>query len=308
MPVNENTFYQSGTSASPPQAGQQAAGDGSRRAAVQFAWFRAEADGLVPLPLAQSLWRSDQMHGVAVSGLLARALERAVDDAGRGELVPARYHVDLFRPARMIPTTARATVVKEGPRLLLVDAVVEQEGAVVARASGSFLLPSENPEGAVWTSPEQRPTPPPLELAPLDVEHHVPIFASNAPWSDNFGDHQNDGRHETWHIAVPIVEGEECTPFQAVASVADATSMVTNWGAGGVEYINTDIDLALSRRPTGISIGLRATDHLAHAGIAAGTAEVFDRDGSLGTATVTSLANARRTVDLSGGVSLEGSA
>ncbi|NYI47269.1 acyl-coenzyme A thioesterase PaaI-like protein [Nocardioides aromaticivorans] len=306
--MNENTFYEPGTSASPPQAGQQAAGDGSRRAAVQFAWFRDEGDALVPLPLAQSLWRSDQMHGVAVSGLLARALEKAVDDAGRSELVPARYHVDLFRPARMIPTTARATVVREGPRLLLADAVVEQEGEVVARASGTFLQPSSSPDGAVWTSPEERPSPPPLELAPLDVEHHVPIFASDAPWSDNFGDHQNGGRHQTWHIAVPIVEGEECTPFQAVASVADATSMVTNWGAGGVEYINTDIDLALSRRPTGISIGLRATDHVAHAGIAAGTAEVFDREGSLGTATVTSLANTRRTVDLSGGVSLEGSA
>jgi hypothetical protein len=287
--VNENTFHQ-------PDEG------------LRFAWYRREGDSFVPLPLAQSLWRADQMHGVAVSGLLARALEAAVDEAERGDLVPARYHVDLFRPARMVPTTARATVQREGPRLMLVDAVVEQEGEVVARAGATFLQPSVNPPGAVWTSPEDRPAPPPLEVAPDDVEHHVPIFASDEPWSDNFGDHQNAGRHATWHIAVPIVLGEPCTPFQAVASIADATSMVTNWGAGGVEYINTDIDLALCRRPTGISIGLRATDHLAHDGIAVGTAEVFDRAGSLGTATVTSLANTRRTVDLSGGVSLEGSA
>ncbi|HWJ07751.1 MAG TPA: acyl-CoA thioesterase domain-containing protein [Nocardioides sp.] len=274
----------------------------------QFAWFRSEGDALVPLPLAQSLWRSDQMHGVAVSGLLARTLESAVDAAGRDELVPARYHVDLFRPARMVATTARATVVREGPRLLLVDAVVEQAGEVVARAGATFLKPSVSPPGAVWSSPEERPAPPPLDVAPADVDHHVPIFASDEPWSDDFGDHQNGGRHQTWHIAVPTVLGEPCTPFQAVASIADATSMVTNWGAGGVEYINTDIDLALCRRPTGISIGLRATDHLAHDGVAVGTAEVFDRDGSLGTATVTSLANTRRTVDLSGGVTLEGSA
>ena len=59
---------------------------------------------LVPLPLAQSLWRSDQMHGVAVSGLLARALELAVDDAGRSDLVPARYHV-----AGHYPTSYRIT-------------------------------------------------------------------------------------------------------------------------------------------------------------------------------------------------------
>lgn len=274
----------------------------------QFCWFRRNGDLFEPQPLAQSLWRADQMHGVAVSGLLARALEAVVADAGRTELVPARYHVDLFRPARMAPTSARATIVKEGPRLTLVDAVVEQEGEVMARASATFLLPSENASGAVWSSPEPRPTPPPREIAPDDVEHHVPIFASDAPWSDNFGEHQNGGRHATWHIAVPIVLGEACTPFQAVASIADATSMVTNWGAGGVEYINTDISLALMRAATGISIGLRATDHLASAGIAVGTAEVFDRDGSFGTATVTSLANSRRTVDLSGGVGVEGSA
>lgn len=273
----------------------------------QFSWFRVQGDALAPQPLARSLWSADQMHGVAVSGLLARALETEVEAAGRGELVPARYRVDLFRPARMIPTTSRATVVREGPRLVLVDAVVEQEGEVVARASATFLRPSVSPDGEVWSATD-RPTPPSRDLAPDDVAHHVPLFSSAEPWSDNFGDHQNGGRHATWHIAVPVVEGEPCTPFQAVASIADATSMVTNWGAGGVEYINTDIDLALSRRPTGISIGLRATDHVAHAGIAAGTAEVFDRDGSLGTATVTSLANARRTVDLSGGVSLEGSA
>lgn len=283
--MNENTFYPG-----------------------RFAWFDLVDDVFDPQPLAQSLWSSDQMHGVAVSGLLARTLETEVATTGRSDLVPARYRVDLFRPARMAPTTSRATIVRQGPRLVLLDAVVEQDGKVVARASATFLVPSTTPAGAVWSSPEDRPTPPPLELAPDDVEHHVPIFASDAPWSDNFGDHQNAGRHQTWHLAVPTVLGEPCTPFQAVASVADATSMVTNWGAGGVEYINTDIDLALTRAPRGISIGLRASDHVVHDGIAVGVAEVFDRDGTIGTATVVSLGNSRRTVDLSGGVKLEGSA
>lgn len=275
----------------------------------QFAWFRAlpGSTALEPLPLARSRWREDQVHGVAVSGLLARALERVVDAAGRSELVPARYHVDLFRPARMVPTTAEATVVREGPRLMLLDAVVRQEGEVVARAGATFLLPSANASGDVWTSPAAAPEPP-LDLAPPEGEQHVPFFASAAPWSDDFGDHQNAGRHATWQTAVPIVLGEECTPFQAVASIGDATSMVTNWGSAGVEFINTDIDLALSRRPDSVLLGLRATDRRAVDGIAVGTAEVFDRTGVIGTASVTALANTRRTVDLSGGVGLDGSA
>jgi hypothetical protein len=102
---------------------------------LQFAWFQRDGESDLPLPLAQSLWKAGQMHGVAISGLLARALEAAVAAAGRDDLVPARYHVDLFRPAGMIATTTSATVVREASRLMLVDAVVLQEGEVVARAA-----------------------------------------------------------------------------------------------------------------------------------------------------------------------------
>lgn len=262
----------------------------------QLGWFRRAGDFFEPLPLAQSLWRSDQMHGVAVSGLLARALEGAVVAAGRPELVPARYHVDLFRPARMLATAVSASVVREGPRLMLVDAVITQEGEVVARGSATFLRPTANPEGEVWTA-EDRPAGPPEDLTPPTGEHHVPLFASDQPWSDNFGEHQNAGRHQTWQTAMPIVQDEECTPFQAVASIADAASMVTNWGSGGVQFINTDIGLVLSRLPDGVVLGLRTVAHVADDGIAAGTAEVFDRRGPIGTVTVSSLANTRRTVD-----------
>lgn len=264
----------------------------------QLGWFRRVGEVFEPLPLAQSLWRSDQMHGVAVSGLLARALEGAVVAAGRQELVPARYHVDLFRPARMTGTTATASVVREGPRLMLVDAVVEQDGEVVARGSATFLRPTTNPDGEVWSA-DDLPKAPPEELIRPDGEHHVPFFASDEPWSDNFGEHQNAGRHQTWQTAMPIVLDEECTPFQAVASIADATSMVTNWGSGGVQFINTDISVVLSRLPDGVVLGLRTVDHVAVDGIAAGTAEVFDRRGPIGMATVSSIANARRTVDFS---------
>lgn len=264
----------------------------------QLGWFRRDGDAFVPLPLAQSLWSEDQMHGVAVSGLLARALEQQAADTGRPELVPTRYQVDLFRPARMAPTTARASVVREGPRLLLLDAVVEQAEGIVARASATFLLPSADPDGEVWSS-GSAPVPPPPDVAPVTGEHHVPIFGSEKPWSNNFTEHQNAGRHQTWQTAMPIVVDEECTPFQAVASIADATSMVTNWGSGGVQFINTDVNLALSRLPDGVSLGLRTTDHVMSNGLAVGTAEVFDRHGAFGTATVTSLANSRRTVDFS---------
>lgn len=262
----------------------------------EFALFRADGEQLVPQDIARSLWREDQMHGIATSGALARELERAIAAAGRGDLRPARYTVDLFRGPSMAPCTLRSSVVREGTRLCLVDAVLEQEGRPVARAAALFLAPSEDPAGAVWSSDEV-PEPPPLEIAAVSEEPRVPIFRSDAGWSQDFAAHQNASRKETWQTALPVVAGEKVSPFQAVAAVADATSMVMNWGAAGVEYINTDITLALSRLPVSNEIGLAARERFADDGIAVGTAVVFDRQGAIGTCTVTALANARRAVD-----------
>jgi len=264
---------------------------------TEFALFRADGDRLVPQDIARSLWREDQMHGVATSGALARELERAVAAIGRDHLRPARYTVDLFRAPSMSACTLRSSVVREGARLCLVDAVLEQDGRAVARAGAIFLAPSENPPGAVWSS-DDVPQPPPLELAAVSEEPRVPLFSSDeVGWSQVFAEHQNASRKQTWQTALPVVVGEKPTPFQSVAGIADSTSMVMNWGDAGVEYINTDITLALSRLPVSMEVGLAARERFAHDGIAVGTAVVFDREGPIGTSTVSSLANARRTVD-----------
>jgi len=263
----------------------------------KYALFRVEGDLLVPQDIARSLWAEDQMHGVATSGVLAREVENAVIAAGRDDLRPARYTVDLFKAPSMGPCTTASTVVREGSRLMLVDATLSQDGQVVARASGLFLKATENPPGEIW-SPADVPVPPPLDIAPVSEEPRVPIFFSDGVgWSQNFAEHQNGGRKQTWQTALAIVAGEETTPFQGLAGAADSTSMVVNWGSGGVQYINTDITLAISRVPVSREIGISALSWSSHDGISTGTARVFDREGPIGTSTVTALSNARRAVD-----------
>ena len=73
--------------------------------------------------------------------------------------------------------------------------------------------------------------------------------------------------------------------------------MVTNWGSHGVEHINADITLTLARLPVSREVGLAAVDRISAEGIAIGTATVFDRQGRLGTATVSALANTKRSID-----------
>lgn len=263
---------------------------------MELSFFRRSGDALTPTDMARSMWDDDQMHGVALSGALARGIERAVADLGRDDLTPSRYTVDLFKAARMTDCLVTTEVVREGPRICLVDAVLTQGDVRVARASGLFLKPTASTAGTVW-SPDERPTPPPLDVAPPGDEPHVPFLHSEVGWSQSFGRHQNPSRKTSWNTAVPVVAGEPTSPFQAVAAIADGASLVTNWGDRGIEYINTDITLALARRPAGISVGLAAVDRVEVDGVAVGTAAVFDRSGPLGTAVVTSLANAKRVVD-----------
>jgi hypothetical protein len=125
----------------------------------------------------------------------------------------------------------------------------------------------------------------------------VPFFFSSAGWSQSFGKHQNASRKQSWNSAIPVVAGEALTGFVAAAAVADGASMVTNWGSGGVEYINTDVTLTLAREPHGVEIGLSAVDRVERDGIAVGTAAVFDRSGPIGTVVVTSLSNTKRAID-----------
>lgn len=261
-----------------------------------FGLFRRDGDQLVPQDLARSLWKADQMHGVATSAALGRAVEQAAVERGRDDLQPARFTVDLCKAPSMNACTTRADIMREGPRILVIDAELIQDGEAVARARALFLKPGETPGGTVWSEPET-PQPPPLEIAPETEDPHVPFFFSDAGWSQNFAVHQNAGRKQMWQTTLPVVLGEPTTPFQGLAGAADSTSMVVNWGSEGVQHINTDITLSISRLPVSREVGFSALTWHAHDGIATGTAVIFDRQGVIGTSTVTSLGNAKRSVD-----------
>jgi len=265
---------------------------------VSLAFFHAEGDQLIANDMARSLWSHDQMHGVAIGGAVARALEMTLNGIDRGDLRAARYNVDMFKAVSMtLPCEFRGRVVREGPRIALIDAELIQDGEPRCRATGLFLKPSENPDGELWT-PEHDLAPPPPEAADESDERKPPVFYSETEgWSSDFMQHQNGSRKIVWQTALPVVEDEEVTPFQAACSAADTVTLATNWGAQGVQHINTDVVLSLSRAPYGRELGFAALTRSETDGIASGSCVVYDRRGVLGSAITTSLANARRTVD-----------
>lgn len=121
------------------------------------AFFTPDGDAFVPAPMAQGPW-GQTISGNYAGGLLGHVLER---DAGDPDFQPARLTVDLFRPAALAAVRVETTVVRQGRRLKLVDALMTQGDTTVARATALFLRRGEQPADEVWTSPVTMPAPPP---------------------------------------------------------------------------------------------------------------------------------------------------
>jgi acyl-CoA thioesterase len=257
------------------------------------AFFTADRDALVPNPIARGPWGST-ISGTYVGGLLARAIERGGIDP---ELQPARLTVDLLRPVALAdPVRVDADVQREGRRITLVDAVMRQNDTVVARASALFLRRAEQPPDPAWTLPIEMP---PAPTTPVDVTGDFTMelwaYSANsqltAP-SNDLSEWRHGGQKYAWVRDVkPLVEGEAVTPFVRVAMAGDVTSSLTHSSASGLNFINADYTLTLSRLPDGEYIGLAALTHYSHAGVATGTAALFDRLGPIGTGIATGLAN-----------------
>ncbi len=262
------------------------------------AFFRALLDSgsevLRPLPASASGWSRDQIRGMAVSGALARETERTADRVLPG-MRPARWAVDLFRPARVRPTTVTTTVVRHGRRIGVIDAELSQGNGPVARSRALFARPAPTPRGQVWR-PEHALPAPPADLLPSGDDRRL-FYSRQRGWTTGTDSHQNGSHKQVWHLAVPLVAGERPTPFQMIASVADLTSLVVNWGTAGVEFINADIDLVLTRLPASMEVGLFANYRSECDGVSVGTAVIFDREGPLGSASVVALANPVSGVD-----------
>lgn len=96
---------------------------------------------------------------------------------------------------------------------------------------------------------------------------------------------------------LPLVDGEQNSPFVAATTSGELTSLMTNWGSAGVGYINADLTVALARLPEGHAIGVEADNHISSAGLSVGVSTLFDRHGVFGTGVVTALANADRLID-----------
>jgi hypothetical protein len=246
--------------------------------APSLPYFVRDGNRYAPTQIARGGW-GPSLSGHVVGGLLGWAVERAVDDP---QLQPARLTVDLPAPTALEPIEVQTRLHHDRRRLRLVEAVLMQNGAAVARASALFLRRGAQPEGEVWSQSVQLP---PL---PVEDDPQPSLFLRTYGWGSGIQNPDPDwadrfGRKYTWlQETRPLIDDEPLGAFTRAAMAADITASIANWGTNALQFINTDYTLTLSRLPDGPHLGLASLTHYSHDGVATGSAVLVDAHGPIG--------------------------
>lgn len=259
---------------------------------TDLAYFAVDAGIFRPTPAAGGYWGESLISGPAVAGLAAWALER---DYGDADFVPARFTIDLLKPATQMPTRVQTRIVRGGRRLRNVECDIVQGDWIVARATMMQYRRSQAPAGEQWMSPTSF-------TAPAAVRgDELMVGSDEAGWSVMGVEHQNVSRKRAFYRGPAVVAGEATSPFVRAVIVAEAaTNLVTNMGTAGIGYINGDVTVSMSRLPRSDYLGVQADSHFAADGVAVGSATLFDAEGPFGTVSVTALANPAAQIDFGG--------
>jgi hypothetical protein len=103
-----------------------------------------------------------------------------------------------------------------------------------------------------------------------------------------------DGGRRAWiRETRELIAGESLSPFVRAALAADTASPLAHSADSGLEFINADYTLCLSRLPLGDALGLDASGHTSEEGIAVGHCTVHDLVGPIGYCMTTAVANRR---------------
>lgn len=241
----------------------------------------------LPTQSAVGPWGPTTVSGLVVSGLVGYAAEQA---AGDGDFIGTRLTVDMVRMATMAELHVETNLLREGRRLRMVDVTITQQGRNVAHGRGVFTRRSDAPPGSVWAPHVAMPQPPEPDDTPQFgprpyVGPHAAPAGNFDPWHD-----ATQEKYVWYDFAATLVDGEPTSPFVRAAAVADVANPLTNWGSEGLQYVNSDVTLLLSRLPEGTMLGMAARDRQEAEGISVGTAVMYDRAGPVGLTTVTALA------------------
>lgn len=257
--------------------------------------YRHDGDQLVPTEDAGNPW-GELTGGGPVAGLLARAVENALDDP---DLFVARLTVDLLRPVPRVGLDVSTRTLRAGKRLQVIEASLNSEDAELSRATAQVLrrsgseLDGVDAEGEVPDSPAPFPGPDELEagslLPPgLGLRWGVHDVVEVRWAADQFGESPS----RAWmRLPRTLVPGEALTPLAHTAVLVDCISAASPLGPIFGPWINTDITLYLQRPLEGEWLGVEIDRDVQPTGIGVARARLYDQRGAIGSASEAVIVN-----------------
>jgi hypothetical protein len=256
-----------------------------------------ERDGhewFAPTGHCRGPWDPDACHAGPPAGLLARASERLLPHQ---QLV--RLTVDLTRPIPHAGFRIDASVVRAGRTVSTTElSVVDGDGRTVVTARAMHLAGAEgHAHDELPTTPHD--TPRLAEAVPDRFPisgggHDLPMFSGGVEVRYPPGDAPTPGPTRLWMRTVPLVLGEDPSPFQRICALADCGNAISrNAEPDRFAFMNTDLTVLLHRPPHGDWFGVESVSRWEPSGVGMSDSLLFDEQGPVGRALQTLLIRRR---------------
>lgn len=228
-----------------------------------------------------SPWDERMQHGGPPAALLARAVERSRPDP---DMPIARLTVDMLGPIPQGRIRTEATIVRPGRRVELVEAKLWADGklAVSATAWRIRRTPESTAQQANSEPAPALPGAQPQRFFPgLDPSWG---YGRAIEWRFAEGAYDALGPASVWtRLRIPLVAGEETSPVQRAAVVADSANGISaelplaDW-----MFVPPSLTITFGREPVGEWVNLAARSHLFEDGTGFTTGHLADGHGLLG--------------------------
>lgn len=245
-----------------------------------------DGEWFAPTEFCRGPWDAEACHAGPPTGLLVRAMERALVAAGSAQRL-TRVTVDLLRPVPMAGVRVTAEVLRASRSVSLLRAkMTDAQGKERCVASGMAMgadLDRELPTAPAFVTALDSARPGPFVFE--RTLHGLGSFTDSVTLRYPPGEDPSPGPTTVWMRALPLLADEEASAWQRICPLADCGNALSRnaepWEVG---FVNTDLTIVLHRDPQGEWLGSRSVSHWQPSGVGLAHATLFDAQGAVGVA------------------------
>lgn len=249
------------------------------------------------LPATAGPWSPHAQHAGPPAALLARAMAR---HEPRADMRLADVRLDVLGPIPVAPLTIDVATVRDGRSMQLLQATASADGTPVAVARSWRIVraPDDFPHLPGRRTGDIGAVPDPEGTGHLDMPGaHADGYLRAVEWRVVEGGVGQGGVTVAWgRPLIPLVAGEDMTPWERTLVLADSGGGITmTLDPRQHTWINCDLHVALDRDPEGewIRMSSQALASPGHGGTVHTT--LADSRGDVGTGLQTMVAQNTRS-------------